>query len=453
MENKSKSIPAEKVSETIAKVMLPDVYPIVVDIERSFGNKIYNSLDGKNYIDCASYVASNPIGHNHPALFEPEFEKKLLRVAKTKPSSSDFYTVEKAEFVESFRTLAMPEGFRYLFFVEGGAVAVENAMKTAFDWKVRLNQAKFKKAGKVDAEKTEVGTQIIHFEQAFHGRCGYTLSVTNTADPRKTKFFPKFSWPRIVNPKVTFPLAENLQQVLALEQQALSQIETVLKNQGPDIAAILIETIQGEGGDNHFRPEFHHELRRLADEHEVFLIYDEVQTGGGSTGKMWAYEHYGIKPDIICFGKKFQVCGIIVGERVNQVENHVFSEASRINSTWGGNLTDMVRCQRYLEVIEAENLLQNAAQVGAYFVKQLQLLTSRYPQLLNNARGLGLFCALDAVSVAKRDEIIKEAFKRGAIILKCGVNSLRFRPALTFSVAEVDELMNILEDACKAANI
>ena len=443
------AITPENATEVIGKVMMPDVYPITVDLARSQGNRIFDSRGQRFYLDCFSYIASNPVGHNHPKLFEAEFERKLLRAARSKPSSSDFHTVELAEFVDAFRRLAMPPSFNHLFLVEGGAVAVENGMKVAFDWKVRKNFARNgMSAGSGGAER---GTQIIHFEQAFHGRCGYTLSVTNTADPRKTKFFPKFPWPRITNPKLRFPLTEAvLKEIIEAEQHAVAAIERACIDHEGDIAAILIEPIQAEGGDNHFRPEFHQALRRLADTHGTMLIYDEVQTGVGLTGRMWAYEHYGVTPDIVCFGKKMQVCGIMVGPRVEEVENHVFKEASRINSTWGGNLCDMVRAQRFLEIIHEDGLVANAAAVGALFLTELEKLCQEYPDTLSNARGKGLMCAVDVNGIDLRDTIMKELFCRGAIVLKCGINSLRFRPSLTFTPADVAELMGMLDETVRA---
>ena len=431
-------IPPNKVVETIGKHMLVDIIPVIADLEKSHGNRIVDAATGKIYLDCFSYIASNPIGHNHPALSEPEFEKKLLRAAKSKPSNSDFYCAEMAEFVSTFAQLAKPKEFKYLFFVEGGAMAVENALKTAFDWKIRKNFAK--------GAKENIGNQIIHFEQAFHGRSGYTLSLTNTADPRKTKLFPKFSWPRIVNPKIHFPLEQHsLDQVIELEILAESQILQVLEEQGDDIAAIIIEPIQAEGGDNHFRPEFHQTLRRIADQNEVLLIYDEVQSGLGLTGEMWAYQNYQIVPDIVCFGKKTQVCGMMVSPRVDQVENNVFKEVSRINSTWGGGLTDMVRCQKYLEVIDQQRLVENSKKVGQYFLNKLSSMNAVSSGILDNARGKGLMCAIDAKDSSERDRIFLNCFNSGLIILKCGVKSLRFRPSLNFSTAEVDEVIAIIE--------
>ena len=426
--------------QTISQVMLADVFPIVVDLDRSEGNYLVDAVSGRRFLDCFSYIASNPIGHNHPGMFEPEFEKKLLRAARAKPSSSDVYTVEFAEFVQRFRILGMPAPYRHLFLVEGGAVAVENAMKTAFDWKIRKNQAK-----NIQGEK---GKQILHFEQAFHGRCGYTLSVTNTNDPKKTKLFPKFDWPRIKNPKMSFPF-DDAARAATEEQEAIAeaQIREAFRERGDDIAAILIEPIQGEGGDNHFRPEFHTKLRELANEFEVMLIHDEIQCGGGMTGMFWAHQHYSVEPDIICFGKKLQVCGIVVGPRVDEVENNVFQEKSRINSTWGGSLVDMVRATRYLEIIEEEDLLQNVSTTGAVLLDSLHQLQRRFPDWVGNVRGKGFFCSFDLRDDATRDAVLDELFRREVIVLKCGEKSLRLRPSLNFSEKDVGEFSDRLHEA------
>ena len=422
--------------------MLPDVMPIVVDLEKSRGNYIHDSRSSRQYLDVFSYIASNPLGHNHPGLSEPEFEKELLRAAKVKPSNADFYTVEMAKFVDTFARVAMHKDLPHLFFIYCGALAVENAMKTAFDWKVRKNLAQ--------GASSELGSQIAHFRQSFHGRSGYTLSVTNTRDPRKTNYFPKFDWPRISNPKITFPLeGENLSKVIELEQQAVAELRAAFDQRAPDIAAILIEPIQGEGGDNHFRPEFLSELRKLADEFEALLIFDEVQTGVGLTGTFWAFEQLGVVPDIISFGKKTQVCGICASRRIDAVEHNVFQEASRINSTWGGSLVDMVRCRRYLEIIEEEDLLSNVRINGKALLDGLKQIQSKYAALFSNARGRGFMCAIDAPSEEIRNRIRKDMLDRGVLVLSCGERSIRFRPSLTFSESDIAQLLSTLEDTAK----
>ena len=436
-------ISPQNVHESISRYLLGDVFPFVLDIDRSHGNYLWDSRSDRELLDCFSFIASNPLGFNHPALNDAEFEKRLLRCAKIKPSNSDLYTVEMAEFVDTFAKVARPPQFKHLFFVEGGTLAVENALKAAFDWKIRSNWQ--------NGISGEVGTQVIHFREGFHGRSGYSLSLTNTADPRKTKLFPKFPWPRIVNPKCKFPLeGDNLAAVIALERQAEQEIRDVCRDNGPDIAALIVEPIQGEGGDNHFRPEFHQTLRRLADEFQFILIYDEVQSGVGLTGRMWAYLHYGIVPDMVTFGKKMQVCGFMSTDRVDSVADNVFVEKSRINSTWGGSLVDMVRATRYLEVIEGDRLVENAESIGSLLQDELGSLTRDFSGMVSNARGKGLMCAFDLPTTDLRDKFVHGVRDRGAIVLACGLVSVRLRPALTFSQENVAKLASVFRDTLKA---
>jgi len=437
------SISPDKVHETLSKYIIVDGFDFVLNLKKSRGCQIYDSRSGKYYLDGFSFFASAPLGCNHPELYNPKFIKKIGEVAINKPTNSDIYTQEMAEFIDYFGKNAMPNCFKHLFFISGGALAVENGLKTSFDWKIRKNFER--------GEKEELGNQVIHFKEAFHGRTGYTLSMTNTFNLNKIKYFTKFNWPRITNPKITFPLnEENLKNVKELEKQAISEIEIAVQENLDDIAALIIEPIQGEGGDNHFRKEFFHELRKICDEHEIMFILDEVQTGVGLTGKMWAYEHFDFKPDILAFGKKTQVCGIMAGDRVDEIKDNVFVVSSRLNSTWGGNLVDMVRCQKYLEVIKEENLIKNAEVQGKRLLEGLEDLQQKYPDMISNARGLGLMCAFDLPDPKKRDDLKNKLYSNGLIIIGCGANSLRFRPPLTISSEEIDGALEIADKTVKA---
>lgn len=435
----------DQVMDLLRQHMLVDGFDLVIDLKASQGNTIVDARNGEKYLDFFSFFASNPLGFNHPKMLTPETKERLLTAAIQKPSNSDFYTVEMAEFVGTFFEKAIPPNtFKYIFLIEGGALAVENALKTAMDWKVRKNLAK--------GYKEEKGHQILHFQQAFHGRTGYTLSLTNTADPRKTKYFAKFNWPRVLNPKLEFPLTEeNLEKVKKAEEESLRQIKEAIHRNPDDIAAIIIEPIQGEGGDNHFRKEFFQSLRQICDESDILLIFDEVQTGVGITGKWWAFQHFGVVPDIMSFGKKTQVCGIVATERIDEVENNVFHESSRINSTWGGNLVDMVRSTRYLEVIDEDKLIDNAAKMGDHLLSRLHELQSEFPEHISNVRGRGLFVAFDMSSTDLREKVVQQAFEQKMIILRSGVQSIRFRPALTVTKQEIDEGIGRLRQAVRAA--
>ena len=434
------TIDSKNVRAVLGKHILADGYEPVMDMKKSHGSWLVDERDGSEYLDMFSMFASGAVGYNHPDILAGK--DRLAAAALYKPTLSDIYNVQYAEFVEAFSNMAIPEYLPHTFFIEGGALGVENALKVAFDWKVRKN---------MENGKGEKGGKIIHFKQAFHGRTGYTLSLTNTSDPRKTMYFPKFDWPRIDNPKLSFPLTEDrLEEVKLAEKSSLDQIKAAITNNPDEIAALIIEPIQGEGGDNHFRDEFFVALRQICDENEMLFIMDEVQTGIGITGKWWAHQHNSVKPDIISFGKKTQVCGLLAGKRVEEVDKNVFSESSRINSTFGGNLADMVRFHIILEIIEKENLIENANNMGAVLKKELQFLSEEFPAYVTNPRGLGLFAAFDLPSQTERDKVINGLLKNKLLMLPSGDEAIRFRPHLNVTSEDLKTSIDIIKSTIKA---
>jgi L-lysine 6-transaminase len=430
------------VHKTLSKYMLADGYDLVMDLEKSHGSFFYDCKRKREMLDFFTCFASSPIGYNHPKMKYNHFLEEADGFLINKPSNSDIYTVELAEFVVTFAKIAKPDYFNHLFFISGGALAIENGLKTAFDWKVRLNMKRGKNGG--------IGTKVIHFENAFHGRSGYTLSLTNTFDKRKTDYFAKFDWPRFKAPSLHFPVTSNeIKRVKKIENEVIESIKEKILEEGDDIAAIIIEPIQGEGGDNHFRGEFLKSLADIARENDILYILDEIQSGVGITGKMWCYQHFDFEPDIIAFGKKTQVCGIMVGPRVDEVEDNVFVESSRLNSTFGGNLVDMARCTRYLEIIKEENLIQNAAFVGAYLLKHLDELCYEFKGLVNNVRGRGLMIAFSLPDTETRDKVFNSCLQNNLIVLKSGESSIRFRPPLNLSKDEAELGIEIIEKVLK----
>ncbi|QBO59710.1 putative L-lysine-epsilon aminotransferase [Chryseobacterium salivictor] len=246
---------------------------------------------------------------------------------------------------------------------------------------------------------------------------------------------------------MNFPVTEeNLEETIKNENLALLNIEEAILSNPNKVACIIIEPIQAEGGDNHFRDEFFVGLRNLCDQNEILLIFDEVQTGVGITGKMWAFEHFSAKPDIISFGKKAQVCGVLANkEKFDEIPNNVFRESSRINSTFGGNFIDILRFQLILEVIEKENLVENARIVGEYLLLGLQGLAQKYPDKISNARGRGLMCAVDLPNGAERNKLQELLYQENVIVLSCGDHSIRFRPHLNVSTAEIQMALDKIE--------
>ncbi|MDP9292086.1 MAG: L-lysine 6-transaminase [Verrucomicrobiota bacterium] len=441
--DKQKGINASNVLQTIEQHVLLDGFKVVIDLEKSRGSYLYDAASDRLLIDLYGFFGSMPIAYNHPHFDDADVERELFRAAKIKIANSDVYSQGYAEFVETFsRVVGLPPLERYLF-IEGGALAIENCLKAAMDWKVRKNMA---------AGHGERGTQILHFRHAFHGRTGYTMSLTNT-DPRKTDLFAKFDWPRISCPCIDFSLPESKREADVIARERKSEQEIQEKIDPPkagkiDIAAIIIEPIQGEGGDNYFRGEWLQTLRKICDENEMLLIFDEVQCGMGATGRTWCCQHFGVIPDLLAFGKKAQVCGVMAGPRLDEVKDNCFRLPSRINSTWGGNFTDMVRSTHYLRIIEEENLVANAAKVGARFLHQLCELQSEEP-MITAVRGRGMLLAFDLPDPKTREEFWKGLFDLGVLTLRSGEQSIRFRPALDMTAEVVDEAMNLIRQYCR----
>lgn len=436
------SLDPAHVHPTLKKWMLADGMSLVVDTAKSHGNTFVDAISGREYLDLFSFFASGALGFRHKVFDKLEVREELLEAAVIKPTLSDVYHVGQAEFVEEFGK-SLPPDFKHLFFIEGGALAVENALKAAFDWKVRKNIMK---------GRGERGSQILHFRHAFHGRSGYTLSLTNTHSVAKTQYFPKFSWPRVMSPALEFPItADTLSATRRLESDVIAEIKRIFHERVHDIAAVIIEPIQSEGGDRHFRQEFLKALRDLTIEEDALLIFDEVQTGVGLTGRMWCFEHFGVVPDMFVFGKKMQVCGFASTTKIDEVDS-VFKVSSRINSTFGGNLADMVRAKWILRTIREERLVENAQRMGTHLLDALTAWADSTGKRVTGVRGRGLMIAFDLEDTQHRDAFKKAAFDQGLLLLACGDKSIRFRPYLVFDELAMAALLPLLDRALKSTS-
>jgi L-lysine 6-transaminase len=416
------------VHEVLGRHLLTDGFKLVLDTKASKGSWVVDARDGQRYLDMYTFFASAPLGCNPPGIIDdPEFMALLAEIAANKPANSDIYSVEYAEFVDTFARVLGDPRLPHYFFIEGGGLAVENALKAAFDWKSRHNEA----AGRDPA----LGTRVLHLTRAFHGRTGYTMSLTNT-EPIKTDRYPKFDWPRIDVPAIH--LAGSAADLEAAEQRALQQAEAAFATYPHDIAAFIAEPIQGEGGDNHMRAEFLQAMQELVHRHDALFILDEVQTGVGTTGTAWAYQQLGLAPDIVAFSKKAQLGGIMAGGRVDEVPDSVFAVSGRINSTWGGGLVDMVRSRRILEIIERDGLIEQAGPKGSRLLDRLRELEAAHPELLSNVRGRGLMLAFDLPDGRTRGEALaKLRDDEHVLALPSGERAIRFRPALSVTDDEL----------------
>ncbi len=436
------TVSPQDVHSTLSRFQLVDGYDLVVDLEKSHGVWIHDSASGNDYLDAFTCFASWPLGFNHPDLMGGPFNEEILKASRNKIANSDLYTAELAEFVEAFGSKVTPDDYPHHFWVSGGSLAVENALKTAFDWKAR-------KLGRTNFNENVNDLVVLHFNQAFHGRSGYTMSLTNTL-PDKVGLFPKFNWPRVTNPFCEFDNDGNIiNDIEAAEAQACAEIEQAFEEYPNRIAAIVIEPMQGEGGDNHFRNEFLDKLRQYADQREALLIFDEVQTGFYGSGKPWFWQHTTVRPDIVSFGKKTQTCGIYANRRVDEVADNVFEKSSRINSTWGGNLVDMIRCTQFIKIIERDNVAELVTQVGNHVVAGLRAI-AKDTGSFTNVRGKGSLIAFSLPTPEHRAAMLGLFMKAGVIALPCGIRSVRFRLPLIMTIAEADELLNRTKDAVSA---
>jgi L-lysine 6-transaminase len=442
MEIHPRTIAPADVRATLNRHILADGMPMVLSMDQSDGRMLVDAETGRGFLDLFGFYASSALGMNHPKLrSDAAFMDRLMDAAVNKVANSDVYTPHFARFVDTFSRVGIPDYLPHAFFISGGALAVENALKAAFDWKVRKNFAK--------GYREEKGHKVLHFDHAFHGRTGYTLSLTNTV-PGKTMYFPKFDWPRVSTPMVVHKGGKPTDEcdLMGREARALAQIKQAFATHRDDIACILVEPIQGEGGDNHLRPEFLQAVKDLAHENDALMIFDEVQTGVGITGDFWAHQTLGVEPDILAFGKKTQVCGILAGRKIEEVDGHVFETSSRINSTWGGNLVDMVRFDRILEIIEEDDLVAHSGQMGRYLVERLLHLEEQFPQFYN-VRGQGLFAAFSTPDAHTRNALLEACFDMGVVVLGCGGDSIRFRPPLTITKSEIDQGIDVITEAAR----
>lgn len=424
--------------DRLGAVLVGDFLPVLVDFERSTGSYLWDELRDGPVLDMGMFFSSAPLGHNPAPLTTPAADRALGAAARVKPSNPDFASSVLSDFVADFRRIMMPEAMSHLFLIDGGALAVENALKVAFDWKAQVSEV-----DDVDA------LAVLHLRSAFHGRSGYTMSLTNT-DPAKTAGYPKFDWPRIDAPArgESGGPDPDAAELTADEAAVLDEAEAILAAQGHRIACFVYEPIQGEGGDRHLGGRFLRAVEELCRRYDVLTVADEVQTGGGLVGRRWAHEALGLAPDLVAFGKRLQVCGVMGGRRVAELTTNSFVTPSRISSTWGGSLVDMVRFSHLYTAIERDGVFARADRMGPVLRAGLEQLVGDSGGALSAPRSRGLWGAVTVETPELRNRIVGDALAGGdCVLLPCGTRSVRWRPSLLVSEGELDASF----DAVRAA--
>ena len=420
--------------DELSTYVIATPYPFVLDLEKCEGMWLV-TVDAQRLFDWAGYFGSKLIGHNHPGLYEPEYVKRLVRAANNKVANPDFLTRECLDYYRMLYRVA-PEVMRgeslEVYAVNSGAEAVENMMKYL--------------VAKFNLKRLEKGLpagnrRFLYFNKAFHGRTVFALGVTETIDPVATKDFHGLTMGG--NIMLPFPAYNSDWADEVNEKNAdlvLHQVESALTLMRDEIVGIIVEPLQGAGGQRVATKEFWQGLSRLAHEHGVYLGFDEVQTGLGATGKMWAIDHFDLPypPQAIATGKKFG-CGIVY--MLEPLE-----DVGVLDSTWGGTLGDMVRVVREMEIVEAEGLITRAAENGERLAEGLRQLVAKYPDMVSNVRGLGLYQGFSLDSPERKVAVVKAAREQfGLLLLGAGQRSIRTRPNLSVTSEEVDAFLEILD--------
>ena len=373
-------------------------YPAVLS---SGGEGAYcEDIDGNIFLDFASQIASNPLGYNHPEMLEVVKEYARFPV---KFAGQDFTIEEHLDMIESLTGIA-PKGMDTAFLINSGAEAVENAIKIC----MRKRPA------------TKIG---ISFTGAFHGRTLGALSLTNSNVAHK-KGYPKF-------PALRLPF----------DDSADEKLERILRSEcaAEEIGFVILEHVQGEGGYNPASKDMVANIRRITRENGIPYIADEIQSGVGRTGKWWAFEHFGITPDVFTSGKALQVAAVVA--RKSMFPN----EAGAISSTWGGgHVLDLALGMKTIEIIRKKNLLTSNSRMGNYLLKRLKEMHG-----VTNPRGIGLMLAFDLPAAHNRDEVIIECMKNGLIVLGCGKRSIRLVPPYVVTKEDAEKAMEIINAAVK----
>jgi 4-aminobutyrate aminotransferase/(S)-3-amino-2-methylpropionate transaminase len=425
---------------------------VVMDDTRSEGVWLVD-VDGNVFLDLFANFALGALGYNHPALADVARSPAFLAAAAN-PTSTPFVTTPSwLEFMETMQARFAPRGMTHMFCVDGGGEGIESALKAAFI----VHGERRREAGGAprdplqlpEADRAAImdnaGTDavVVSFAGAFHGRGLGPMSATHSKVIHKADL-PAFAWPTAPFPANRFPLADHAAANARAEAGALEALEAILEQYAGRVAAVLVEPVQSEGGDRHASPAFFRGVQALAARAGAAFILDEVQTGVGITGTLWAHEQLDLPhpPDIVCFGKKMQMGGFFATPAYD------ISQFGRMYQTRNGDRARALLGLATLRTIAADGLLANVRETGAHFLTRLQDLATAFPTLVTEPRGKGFLLAFDLPSPALRDEFNTRALGKGVFASYTGARSVRLRPHLVTTKAHVDEAMGVFTAVC-----
>jgi L-lysine 6-transaminase len=425
--------------DEMRRYVLYDPWPFVVDVGAGDG-MFLQTVDGQRILDWAGYYGSKLIGHNHPRLQDPAYRAALADAANNKVANPDFLTPQCLDYYRLLYRLA-PETMHgdtlEVYAVNSGAEAVENMLK----YLLSLHNRKRERQGRPHGAR-----RFLYFDQAFHGRTVYALSVTQTLDPIATQDFHGLVASGHI--KLPFPAidtdaspAENESRT----RRSLEQIEGILAQMAEEIVGIIVEPIQGAGGQRVALPSFFQRLSELAHRYDVYLGFDEVQTSAGPTGRLFAIDHYDLPhpPQAVAVGKKFAVGALFMKETLPDV--------GVLDSTWGGALADMVRFVQEWRVVEDEGLIARAETNGHLLADGLRRLAAQFPEKMGNVRGMGLYQGFTLRRPGDKARLIDIALQqRDLLLLGAGGDSIRTRPNLSVTADDIAQFLDILGDAVSA---
>lgn len=369
-----------------------------------------------------------------------------------RPALGNFPSADWSHILKTGILRAAPKGLNQVFTAMAGSDANETAYKAAFMYYRQLQrggpEVEFT-AEEIESSMNNKGPgspqlSILSFKSAFHGRLFGSLSTTRSKPIHKLDI-PAFDWPQATFPQLKYPLEEHVQENAAEEKRCLEEVERLVKEFHNPVAAVMVEPIQSEGGDNHASPAFFQGLRDITKRNKVLFIVDEVQTGVGATGKFWAHDHWNLStpPDMVTFSKKAQTAGYYFGNPALRP-----NKPYRQFNTWMGDPSRALIFRGIIEEVERLNLVENTRITGDYLYAGIERLAQKYPEHFQNLRGKnqGTFIAWDT---PKRDEFLVKAKTVGVNIGGSGAQAVRLRPMLVFQKHHADILLESIEKIIK----